>query len=160
MRTRSLGNPVPVTVAKVGKTFGKEKVPTMSGQFDDGDEDDENVLELCALVEEYKEALEASESQNGYLASQVQLLQAENERLKESSLQQSGVIQRLDDSVNQLMEELEQKCDIIATKGSDLQSLQHCLSKCYLRPICFVEMTLSITFPVCVIFRRNSSPKS
>jgi predicted nuclease with TOPRIM domain len=53
------------------------------------------------------------EAENVNLKALVQKLQQENETLKESSRQQEGVIHRLDDSVNQLMEEIEQQNGII-----------------------------------------------
>jgi chromosome segregation ATPase len=101
----------------------------MSSYVEEEGDGDEELLELCSLVEEYKEALGTVEAANVNLQAQVQKLQQENESLKETTRQQEGVIQRLDDSVNQLMEDIEQQNEIIETKNSDLQSLQHCLSK-------------------------------
>jgi chromosome segregation ATPase len=118
--------------------------------------EDDDVLELCALVEEYKEALESMESQNAALIAHAQALQTENESLKETTQKQSETIGRLDDSVNQLMEELEQKNEALATKDSDLQSLQHCLSKftdrVYRRSVVHVFTS--------AIYRCNTSPQS
>lgn len=128
----------------------------MSASSQSHEVEDDDVLELCALVEEYKEALDASEAENAALRAQVQQLQHENADLLESKQQQASVIKNLDESIAQLMEDLEQKDEVIASKNSDLESLQHCLSKLRTLLLCpHMRQMITVHFLSGVIHRRK-----
>jgi hypothetical protein len=101
--------------------------------LDDQTEDD--MLVLCSLVEEYKDALETTEAENERLKNQIESLLLLNNHLREKEEQQQGVIERLESNVNQLVEELEQTNSIISAKNNDLESLQHCLGVIHKRKV-------------------------
>lgn len=100
--------------------LGHNKMDDIAGEDD--------LLVLCSLVEEYKESLDHAEARNNSLSEQLERALTENASLREKAEQQNAVIRRLDDSVNQLMEDLEHANSVVAMKDGDLQSLQHCLN--------------------------------
>jgi len=112
----------------------------MSAADDEQHQDD--ILDLCAMVEEYKECFEITQNENQELKEQLQQALQEIERLREVEASQAGEISRLDDSVNQLVEEIEQNNQVLAAKDSDLMSLQHVLSVIHKRKVEVDDQTL------------------
>jgi len=102
---------------------------------DNEDQSQDDILELCSMVEEYKECFQIAESENRELREQLQEALVEIERLRGVEIQQAGVIERLDDSVNQLVEEIEQNTQIMFTKDADLASMQHVLGVIHKRKV-------------------------
>ncbi len=112
----------------------------MSAADDEQHQDD--ILDLCAMVEEYKECFEITQNENQELKEQLQQALQEIERLREVEASQAEVISRLDDSVNQLVEEMEQSNQVMAAKDGDLMSLQHVLSVIHKRKVEVDDQTL------------------
>ena len=107
----------------------------MKMSADDDDQAQDDILELCSMVEEYKECFQIAESENRELKDQLQEALIEIDRLRSVEIQQAGVIERLDESVNQLVEEIEQNTQIMVTKDADLASLQHVLGVIHKRKV-------------------------
>jgi hypothetical protein len=100
---------------------GDPAEPMFEAEMDD-------LLVLCSVVEEYKEALENKEAQNVSLERIVQRLDFENALLREEAANQSREISRLDESLRHLHMDLEQLLGLLSSKESDLLNMQHCLS--------------------------------
>ena len=86
-----------------------------------------DVLELCDLLEEYKELSEKRYHENTLLQQNIQHLKQENISLLNKNEEQSRIIDDLQNNITSLVSDIDSMSLVLSSKDKDISNLSNCL---------------------------------
>jgi hypothetical protein len=86
-----------------------------------------DVLELCDLLEEYKELSEKRYHENALLQQTIQHLKQENISLLNKNEEQSRIIDDLQNNITSLVSDIDSMSLMLSSKDKDISNLSNCL---------------------------------
>ena len=89
--------------------------------------DDDYVLELCDLLEEYKELSERKHHENQLLQEAIETLTQERDSLLSKNDEQSKIIDDLQNNITELVSDIDSMSLVLSSKDKDISNLSNCL---------------------------------